>query len=110
VMGPDEYHEQVDDSAYTNWMAAHNLLLGRRTVDWLRRRRPDAWSRLRSALAIDDAEPDRWERVADGIARCQDPATGRIEQFAGYFDLDDIDLDEHADDHVDDGDARPGGG
>jgi trehalose/maltose hydrolase-like predicted phosphorylase len=62
------------------------------------RRRPDAWSCLRSAVAIDDAEPDRWQRVAAGIVRCQDPATGRIEQSAGYFGLDDVDLDEHADD------------
>ncbi len=25
VIGPDEYHEAVDDNAFTNWMARHNL-------------------------------------------------------------------------------------
>jgi trehalose/maltose hydrolase-like predicted phosphorylase len=40
VIGPDEYHESVDDNAYTNVMAQWNLERAADTVDWLRSGHP----------------------------------------------------------------------
>jgi len=72
VIGPDEYHESVDDNAYTNVMARWNL-------------RAAADAAERAAIRTD--EPVRWRALAERIVDGYDPATGRYEQFAGYFGL-----------------------
>ena len=71
VMGPDEYHEPVDDNAFTNVMARWNLRAGADLVERSGDRSTAAdWSRLATQLV------DRW-----------DPGRAIYEQFAGYFDL-----------------------
>jgi trehalose/maltose hydrolase-like predicted phosphorylase len=72
VIGPDEYHERVDDNAYTNVMARWNL-----------RAAADAAGRA----GLPDADSRRWRDLAERIVDGYDPATGRYEQFAGYFGL-----------------------
>jgi trehalose/maltose hydrolase-like predicted phosphorylase len=68
VIGPDEYHEDVDDNAYTNILARWNL---------------------RRAAALDDLSPEagEWLRVADALVDGYDKRTGRHEQFTGYYGL-----------------------
>jgi len=72
VIGPDEYHERVDDNAFTNVMARWNLRAG-----------ADAAGRA----GIAPAEARRWRELADRLVDGYDPATGRYEQFAGFFGL-----------------------
>jgi trehalose/maltose hydrolase-like predicted phosphorylase len=96
VIGPDEYHETIDDNAYTNVMARWNI---RRALDIaavLRERWPACWTTLSSRLRLDDAELKQWHSVADTLTTGLDPATGLFEQFAGYFELEDIDLATYA--------------
>ena len=96
VIGPDEYHEHVDDNAFTNVMARWNI---RRAIDvaaLLRERWPECWKRLSSHLGLDDAELKEWRSAADTIATGLDPKTGLFEQFAGYFGLAEIDLADYA--------------
>ena len=71
VIGPDEYHESVNDNAYTNVMARWNLRAGADAAD-------------RAGIAADTS---RWRELADGLVDGYDAATGRYEQFAGYFGL-----------------------
>jgi trehalose/maltose hydrolase-like predicted phosphorylase len=67
VMGPDEYHDAVDDDAFTNVMARWNL--------------------RRAARELDDPElAARWRALADGLVDGWDPALGCHEQFAGYWE------------------------
>ncbi|HSJ46057.1 MAG TPA: glycosyl hydrolase family 65 protein [Euzebyales bacterium] len=73
VIGPDEYHELVDDNAFTNVMARWHL-------------------RAAAALAerygvASPAEARRWREVADALVDNHDPRTGRYEQFAGFYGL-----------------------
>jgi trehalose/maltose hydrolase-like predicted phosphorylase len=68
VIGPDEYHENIDDNAYTNVMARWNL-----------KRAADA-----GGEAVDEHERRHWLELADSIADGYDPATGIYEQFAGF--------------------------
>jgi trehalose/maltose hydrolase-like predicted phosphorylase len=92
VIGPDEYHEHIDDNAYTNVMARWNL---RRALDiaaWLREQWPARWVSLAGRLGLGDAELKQWLVVAETMATGLDPETGLFEQFAGYFSLEDIDL------------------
>ena len=92
VIGPDEYHETIDDNAYTNTMAAWNIERGLDTMKALDEYWPDHYGRLRRRLALDDAELAIWTVVAERLARGYNRSTGMIEQFAGYFSLEDIDL------------------
>jgi trehalose/maltose hydrolase-like predicted phosphorylase len=92
VIGPDEYHEDVDDNAYTNQLAA--WLLGRAVelAAWLADRHPGRWRSLRAALDLEDGELDDWRTVAAGLVDGQDPATGLIEQHRGFHQLEEVDL------------------
>jgi trehalose/maltose hydrolase-like predicted phosphorylase len=68
VIGPDEYHEHIDDNAFTNVMARWNL---RRAADV-------------GAGVVPESERRRWLEIADTIVDGYDPATGIYEQFAGF--------------------------
>ncbi len=92
VIGPDEYHEDIDDNAYTNVMAAFNLECGRKTAALLQRRWPARWEALRQRLELTDDELALWRDVEERLATGFEPETGRFEQFAGFFSLEDIDL------------------
>ena len=78
VIGPDEYHENVDDNAFTNVMARWNL-----------RRAASAVESAPRADVADD-EVAGWLSLADALVDGYDAATGVYEQFAGFFDLEPI--------------------
>jgi trehalose/maltose hydrolase-like predicted phosphorylase len=80
VIGPDEYHEPVDDNAFTNVLARWNL---RRAA-----------SLESPAVAIE--QRDRWRRLADALVDGYNPARGCYEQFTGFFDLEPVRIAEVA--------------
>jgi trehalose/maltose hydrolase-like predicted phosphorylase len=92
VIGPDEYHEGVDDNAYTNQLAAWLLTRVAELTAWLAVRHPDRWASLQAALELDDDEPAGWQEVAAGLVDGLDPATGLIEQHRGFDQLEAVDL------------------
>lgn len=92
VIGPDEYHEGVDDNAYTNGMARWNLECAAETAEWLSGRWPSRWKKLARRLGVEDGEADRWRELARRMYTGFNPETGLFEQFVGYFGLEDIDL------------------
>jgi trehalose/maltose hydrolase-like predicted phosphorylase len=95
VMGPDEYHETIDDNAYTNVMARWNLNRAADAVAILEQEQPADWKRLSARLALTKDEPAAWRRVAAALVTGFDPDTGLFEQFEGYFGLEEIDVIEH---------------
>ena len=92
VIGPDEYHEDVDDNAYTNQLAAWLLTRVAELARWLAVRHPDRWASLAAALELDDGEPAGWQAVAAGLVDGLDPSTGLIEQHRGFHHLEAVDL------------------
>ncbi len=96
VEGPDEYHDLVDDDAYTNWMARWNLERAAEVTDLFARRWPQRWRALATRLAFDADEPRRWRELAAGMYLGIDPSTGLVEQFRGYLGLDPLDLTPYA--------------
>jgi trehalose/maltose hydrolase-like predicted phosphorylase len=92
VIGPDEYHELVDDNAYTNAMAAFNLVRAADAVDIFNREQPCDWQQLSARLGLTDHEPKSWRRKADALVTGLDPATKLFEQFAGYFQLEEVEV------------------
>jgi trehalose/maltose hydrolase-like predicted phosphorylase len=96
-MGPDEYHDNIDDNAYTNVMARWNILRALDVASLVRVRWPDHWERLSGQLGLGEAELREWPGIAETIATGFDTRTGLFEQFAGYFGLEHIDLAAYAD-------------
>jgi trehalose/maltose hydrolase-like predicted phosphorylase len=74
VVGPDEYHEIVDDNAYTNVMARWSLRRAAELVD-------------ADARAGSRAEAARWRELASALVDGFDASTQLYEQCAGFFDL-----------------------
>lgn len=96
VIGPDEYHDGVDDNAFTNVMARRNIERGRDAADMMRTRWPERWDDLATRLGVDASEIEGWTDIAATIASGLDDATGLYEQFEGYGDLEAIDLEAYA--------------
>ena len=88
VIGPDEYHEGVDDNAFTNVMARRNLCRAAEAAELLQARWPADWAQL----GVGAAEVAQWREVAAALVTGFDPRTGLYEQFAGFFALDEVDL------------------
>lgn len=96
IIGPDEYHESVDDSAYSNVMAQWNLERAAEAAEFLAQRWPERWAELAGRLDIHEDELQRWAEIARRMYTGFDPRTGLFEQFRGYFALEDIDLTQYA--------------
>jgi trehalose/maltose hydrolase-like predicted phosphorylase len=92
VIGPDEYHEDVDDNAFTNVMARWNIARALEVAALLRGHWPERWVGLCGALELDAAELIQWQAVVDTMATGLDSRTGLFEQFEGYFALEEINL------------------
>jgi trehalose/maltose hydrolase-like predicted phosphorylase len=75
VIGPDEYHEPVDDNAYTNVLARWNLRAAAESAE----RFGDA--------GVESRERRGWLDLADALVDGYNPETGLYEEFAGYFGL-----------------------
>ena len=97
VIGPDEYHEDVDDSAFTNVMARWNIARGLEAIEVMRARWPDRAAALWERLALGEPELADWRDAAGRIVTGLDPATGLYEQFAGFHKLEPLDLSLYVD-------------
>jgi trehalose/maltose hydrolase-like predicted phosphorylase len=97
VIGPDEYHEDVDDNAFTNMMARWNIARALESVETLRARWPAHAVSLEEKLALSDDELADWRDAVARIVTGFDPATGLYEQFAGFHALELLDISAYAD-------------
>jgi trehalose/maltose hydrolase-like predicted phosphorylase len=96
AIGPDEYHEDVDDNAFTNVMARWNIARALDAVDLLRTRWPNHAAALLKKLALGDDELSEWRDAIAQIVIGLDPLTGLYEQFAGFHALEPLDLAAYA--------------
>ena len=84
VIGPDEFHEDVDNNAYTNSMAYFNLLVGYGMHQKMKRRYPTEYKRLSKKIGLKKGETVKWKMIVPRIA-LNVKRNGLIEQFDGYF-------------------------
>ena len=75
VIGPDEYHERVNNNAYTNAMARFALQTAVKYADYI------------------DADTSEFASLADQLKKPYVNEDGIIEQFDGYFELEDCSVD-----------------
>lgn len=86
VIGPDEYHDHVNNNAYTNKMAQWNLQTALDVLQWLRAESPTKAAELSERLDLTSERLAHWQEVIDKIHFPITPS-GVIEQFDGYFKL-----------------------
>lgn len=94
VIGPDEFHEHVDNNVFTNRMAQWNL---EKVVDWYQVLKTDhleTLDRLSEHLELTEEEVLEWQNKADKIYIPYDEEKKLIEQFQGYFNYKEVPITE----------------
>lgn len=95
LIGPDEYHENVDNNAYTNYLTKYALEKAIYIFDKMKLNNPEEFNDLASKIGISGDSVNIWQEIVDQIYLPEpDPETGIIEQFDGYFNLEEITPDE----------------
>ncbi|WP_051050413.1 beta-phosphoglucomutase [Fortiea contorta] len=90
VIGPDENHDRVDNNAFTNLMVQWHLQSALAVWDWLKQTYPTTAAQLAPKLNLTTENLHLWAEIQERLAVTQDAATGLIEQFDGFFQLEDI--------------------
>jgi kojibiose phosphorylase len=90
VMGPDEFHIHVDNNAYTNGLVRWQLDQASAVYEWLRDEHPEALAGIADRIGLRSTEVEQWRLRAEGLVEPAGNDTGVIEQFRGYFGLDDV--------------------
>jgi trehalose/maltose hydrolase-like predicted phosphorylase len=91
VIGPDEWHEHVNNNAFTNYMARRNMQIALDILHWLQSAAPDKAQELTRELDLTEKRLDHWRDVIARIRIPQDERTGLFEQFDGFFQLEPLD-------------------
>lgn len=89
VTGPDEYHERVNNNAFTSMVAKATFEIANATVDYLKRKYPAELQSLVKRIKIADELPHFVAAAKLLYVPKPDPETGVIEQFDDYFRLED---------------------
>lgn len=105
VMGPDEFHETLPGSgvggltnnAYTNIMLSWTMDKAFRVLEDLG---DEQRQRIMNLLSLSDSELGEWKQIMHGLT-LSISETGIIEQFKGYFGLEELDWDHYRDKYKD---------
>ena len=92
VIGPDEYHENIDNNAFTNRMVQWHLQKALDVYDWLHAKFPEKANELEQKLQVTEKRRWRWRDITENLFITFDSKTGLIEQFEGFFKLEDVNL------------------
>ena len=96
VIGPDEWHEHVNNNAYTNVMARWNIQKALDTLVWLRKADAARAQDLLQKLQLNEQELQKWRDVVARMRIPQDKQSGLFEQFDGFFQLEHFDQEKYA--------------
>ncbi len=87
VIGPDEFHEHVNNNAYTNFLVKWHLRLAAMLYKHMQKSNPDILAAVAAKTCLEEGEPAEWLTISRKLKFTQDPETGLVEQFDGYFSL-----------------------
>ncbi|MEQ6358906.1 glycosyl hydrolase family 65 protein [Thermoanaerobacter thermohydrosulfuricus] len=94
VIGPDEFHEHVDNNAYTNYLAKWNIKKGLELINMLKEKYPEHYHAISNKICLTNEEIEKWKKVEEKIYIPYDKDKKLIEQFEGYFDKKDYVIDK----------------
>lgn len=93
VIGADEYHEHnVNNNAFTNRMAQWHLEKALFIYEWLQEKHPDRAATIAKKIELTPERLQRWRDIIKHICIPYNADTGFIEQYEGFCNLEDIDL------------------
>ena len=90
VVGPDEFHEHVDNSAYTNYLVRWHLQQAAHVYAGLAVTHPGELASLSERIGLKPDEVEEWLTRAEQIRLPAHNDDGVIEQFDGYFGLESL--------------------
>jgi alpha,alpha-trehalose phosphorylase len=88
VTGPDEYTAVVNDNAFTNLMARHNLRYASEVLAWIEQEHPDEHRALVRRLDLGPDEVEGWRRCADAMYVPYDAQRGIHPQDDSFLEKD----------------------
>ena len=94
VVGPDEYHERVNNNAFTNMVVQATFEIANATVNYLKQKHPEKLKALVEKIDIADELPLFAEAASLLYLPQPDGNTGIIEQFDAYHKLTDTTVEE----------------
>jgi kojibiose phosphorylase len=86
VIGPDEYHDHIDNNAYTNRLVQRHLEKALHLHRWMHQHHPTDADALDKLLELGPELLAHWQDIVDHIILNHDPDTGLITQFDDFFD------------------------
>jgi trehalose/maltose hydrolase-like predicted phosphorylase len=95
VIGPDEYHEDVNNNAYTNIMAKWNIRKALEISNLLKSKYPKKWIQLKNKLKLNLKVLNKWESMLNRIYIPFDKKKNIFKQFDGFMKLSDINLEDY---------------
>jgi trehalose/maltose hydrolase-like predicted phosphorylase len=94
VIGPDEWHEHVNNNAFTNIMARWNIQTALDALNWLMSVDTEKAQELLRQLQLDEAQLQYWRAVVKDIRIPQDKPSGLFVQFDDFFKLERLDQEQ----------------
>ncbi|MFN2340213.1 MAG: glycosyl hydrolase family 65 protein [Halanaerobium sp.] len=89
LLGPDEYHENVDNNAFTNYQTQFALKKALYFYHKMENEYPEKLKKIKEKIELSESEITAWQQIAEKIYLPQPDQNNLIEQFDGYFDLED---------------------
>lgn len=95
VIGPDEFHEHVNNNFYTNYLAKWSLEKACLLKKQLEEENNSIFHNLSNHLGLTNEDFEKWREVSSKmyIPYCED--SNLIEEFEGYFQLIDIPISDY---------------
>lgn len=87
VTGPDENHQDVDNSAYTNYLAKWNILKALEVAQIIKDEETGLYEKMMKRLRLSGEEMQGMRRAAEAIKVPYDEEKGTFIQFDGFEDL-----------------------
>jgi len=85
VIGPDEFHEGVNNNAYTNEMARWNLKKTKALYKYFFGKYPRFVRRISRKISLKARELNTWSEIAEKMKIPFSKSKGIIEEFDGYL-------------------------
>lgn len=89
VIGPNEYKEDVNNNAFTNYLARYNILLAIKYAEKLKAEKPEIYSRLDKTVDLERMYAT-WSDVVDKIYQPRENEEGLVPEDDTFLTLPDI--------------------
>lgn len=92
VIGPDEFHEHVDNNAFTNYLVMWHFIKACELYKKMEKDAPAVLKKLAKKIKLTKKQVEEMHVVSKIIYFPYDQKTDIIEQFEGYFSLEDFEV------------------